>query len=132
MVLKVIYTQPYIVLQVVPKELLLIQTMNATVDNVPKYQVIAYKIPVTLSEPYFEDSKVVGPETVMPPISPDRCSLTSLVKCIVSLYFLIISVYSLIGFISTKLDIYLCFIKIRTYNKRTTFLQRVGFCVGGS
>jgi hypothetical protein len=86
-VLQVIHTLTYIVLQVVPKELLLIQTMNATVNNVPKYQVIAYKIPGTLSEPHFEDSKVVGPEAEMSPIDPDRCSLTSLMKCIVSLYF---------------------------------------------
>lgn len=87
MVLKVIYTLSYIVLQVVPKVLPRTQTMISTVNNVPEYQVTAYKNPGTLSERHFEDSKVVGPEAEMSPIDPDRCSLTSLMKCIVSLYF---------------------------------------------
>ena len=88
--LRVTYALTYTVLQVVPKELLLMQTTNATVDNVPGYQVIAYNTPETLPEPYFEDCRVFGPEAVMPHINPDRPSLTSLMKCIVSLYLLII------------------------------------------
>lgn len=67
MVLKVIYTLSYIVLQVVPKVLSRTQTMISTVNNVPEYQVTAYTIPGTLSEPHFEDSKVVGPEAEMSP-----------------------------------------------------------------
>ena len=88
--LRVTYALTYTVLQVVPKELLLMQTTNATADNVPGYQVIAYNTPETLPEPYVEDCRVFGPEAVMPHINPDRPSLTSLIKCIVSLYFLII------------------------------------------
>lgn len=71
MALRVTYALTYTVLQVVPKELLLMQTTNATADNVPGYQVIAYDIPGTLPEPYFEDSRVFGPEAVMPHINPE-------------------------------------------------------------
>ena len=92
MALRVTDALTYTVLQVVPKELLLMQTTNATADNVPGYQVIASNTPETLPEPYFEDCRVFGPEAVMPHINPDRPSLTNLMKCIVSLYYCIISI----------------------------------------
>jgi len=59
----------------------------------------------TPPEPYFEVYKDLGPEAMTPPINPDRRSLTNFLKFVVSLCFLIISICSLIGFISTKLDI---------------------------
>ena len=93
MALRVTYALTYTVLQVVPKELLLMQTTNATADNVPGYQVIAYNTPETLPEPYFEDCRVFGPEAVMLPINPDRPSLTSLMKCIVSRYQKLMTIY---------------------------------------
>ena len=84
MVLQVIYTLSYIVLQVVPKVLPRTQTMISTVDNVPEYRVTAYNIPGTLPEPFFEVYKAPGPEAMTPPINPDRRSLTNLLKFVVS------------------------------------------------
>ena len=78
MVLQVIYTLSYIVLQVVPKVLPRTQTMISTVDNVPDYRVTAYNILGTLPEPYFEVYKALGPEAMKTPKDPDRRSLTNL------------------------------------------------------